>query len=262
MRGAVPLLSTDLTTHAVPHSIQALKMGRCTAPKALSDPARGCGDERGKPRLSHVRARTAAPGKTERIVTTAAHIAAMAAATPQERAAAAVPALRRGADNEQWCCCRGDVSDNERASGNGSIAVAGTQVASAPRDSRAVFLFHTSRCSVEFSSAHGGGRGREVCSPASWRCVPRHVSASAKARRPAALSTPAAWGATGQLSGIWLGLGVSASGVPRKATLSSFYFLDYLNPLYLKKDPVFRCLSTKSSIGTKVTTTQPYKSES
>ena len=96
--------------------------------------------------------------------------------------------------------------------GNGSIAVAGTQVASAPRVSRAVFLSHTSRCSVKFSSAHGGGRGRggsrsaarrgarrvtvwakalgrEVCSPASWRCVPRRVSACAKARRPAALST-------------------------------------------------------------------------
>ena len=128
-----------------------------------------CGDERGN--------------------TTAAHIVAMAAATPQERAAAAVPALRRGADNEQWCCCHDDVSDNERASGNGSIAVAGTQVASAPRVSRAVFLSHASRCSVKFSSAHGGGRGREVCSPASWRCVPRRVSASAKARRPAALST-------------------------------------------------------------------------
>ena len=35
--------------------------------------------------------------KTERIVTAAPHIVAMAAATPQERAAAAVPALRRGA---------------------------------------------------------------------------------------------------------------------------------------------------------------------
>ena len=112
MRGAVPCLSTDLTTHAVPHFIQALKMGRRTAPKALNDSARGCGDERGKPGVSHARASAAAPGKTERIATTAAHIVAMAAATPQERAAAAVPALRRGADNEQWCCCRDDVSDN------------------------------------------------------------------------------------------------------------------------------------------------------
>ena len=42
---------------------------------------------------------------------------------------------------------------------------------------------------MKFFSAHGGGRGREVCSPASWRCVPRRVSASAKARRPTALST-------------------------------------------------------------------------
>jgi hypothetical protein len=115
-------------------------------------------------------------------------------ATPQERAAAAVPAFRRGADNEQWCCCHGDVSDTERASSNGSIAVAGTQVASAPRVSRAAFLSHTSRCSVKFSSAHGGGRGREVCSPAPWRCVPWRVSASAKARRPAALSTPGGLG--------------------------------------------------------------------
>ena len=34
IRGAVPCLSTDLTTHAVPHFMQALQMGRRTAPKA------------------------------------------------------------------------------------------------------------------------------------------------------------------------------------------------------------------------------------
>ena len=68
-------------------------------------------------RRFHARASAAAPGKTERIVTTAAHIVAMAAATPQERAAAAVPALHRGADNEKRRCCHDDVSDNERASG-------------------------------------------------------------------------------------------------------------------------------------------------
>ena len=34
MSGAVPCLSTDLTTHAVPQFIQALQMGRRTAPKA------------------------------------------------------------------------------------------------------------------------------------------------------------------------------------------------------------------------------------
>ena len=33
MSGAVPCLSTDLTTHAVPNFIQALQMGRRTAPK-------------------------------------------------------------------------------------------------------------------------------------------------------------------------------------------------------------------------------------
>ena len=51
MHGAVPCLSADLTTHAVPNFIQALKMGRTTAPKARG--AEGaerfrlrCGDER------------------------------------------------------------------------------------------------------------------------------------------------------------------------------------------------------------------------
>ena len=33
MRGAVPCLSADLTTHAVSHFMQALKMGRRAAPK-------------------------------------------------------------------------------------------------------------------------------------------------------------------------------------------------------------------------------------
>ena len=40
---------------------------------------------------------------------------------------------------------------------NGSIAVAGTQVGSTPSVSREVFLSHTGRCSVQFSSARGGG---------------------------------------------------------------------------------------------------------
>ena len=171
-------------------------------------------------RRCHARTSAAAPGKTKRIITTAARIVAMAAATPQERAAAVVPALRRGADNGQWCCCHDDVRDNEGASGSGSIAVAGTQVASAPRVSREVFLSHTSRCSVKFYSARSGGRGRggersaarrgvrrvsawaktlgrEVCSPAPWRYVPQRVSAWAKARRPVALS------ASGGLGRYW-----------------------------------------------------------
>ena len=113
MRGVVPCLSADLTTHAVPHfALQALKMGR----RARRDGLRGAvmsevsGDA--------VRGFLACifPGL----------VVAMTAATPQEQAAAAVPqmcvhrasvsttlsALRRGADNEQWCCCRDDVSDN------------------------------------------------------------------------------------------------------------------------------------------------------
>ena len=44
-------------------------------------------------RRFHARASAAAPGKTKRIVTTAAHIVAMTAATPQERAAAVVPQM-------------------------------------------------------------------------------------------------------------------------------------------------------------------------
>ena len=39
-RGAVPCLSTDLTTHAVPHFIQALQMGRRDAVRG-SDNGRG-----------------------------------------------------------------------------------------------------------------------------------------------------------------------------------------------------------------------------
>ena len=98
------------------------------------------------------RASTAAPGKTERIVATAARIVAVAAATPQERAAAAVPALRRGADNEQWCCCQ---------------------------------------------------RGLQL------------------------YQLRAAWGATGQLSGIWLGLWVSASrGAAQSASMFIYWWMD------------------------------------
>ena len=42
---------------------------------------------------SHARTSAVAPGKTKRIVTTAAQIVAVTAATPQERAAAAVPQM-------------------------------------------------------------------------------------------------------------------------------------------------------------------------
>ena len=88
---------------------------------------------------------------------------------------------------------------------------------------------------AKFSSARGGGRGRggarsaarrgarrvsawakalgrEVCIPASWRCVP---GSCRRGRRRGGLQLyqlRAAWGATGQLSDIWLGLWESASG--------------------------------------------------
>ena len=49
-RRALPVYGPDNPRRA--KLIQALKMGRRTAPKALNDSARGCGDERGKPRVS------------------------------------------------------------------------------------------------------------------------------------------------------------------------------------------------------------------
>ena len=60
-----------------------------------------------------------------------------------------------------------------------------------------------------------GLNGMQVHSPVSWRCLPRRLLAWAKAWWPVALSLyqlRAVWGATGQLSGIWLGLWGSASG--------------------------------------------------
>ena len=50
--------------------------------------------------------------------------------------------------------------------------------------------------------------GREVCSPASWRCDPRRVSASAKARGLEALSTPGGLGRYWAAQWLW----ISASG--------------------------------------------------
>ena len=70
-------------------------------------------------------------------------------------------------------------------------------------------------CSPAMCSACRRGRrrgGLQVHSPASWRCFPRRVSAWAKARWPVLYQLRAASGATGQLSGIRLGLWASASG--------------------------------------------------
>ena len=182
------------------------------------------------------RASAATPGKTKRIVTTAAQVVAMTAATPQVHrasAATAFSALRRGADNEQWCCCHDDMSDNaaERqrsmCSRQRQHRGCGRPFASTPSVSCAVLLSHTSRYSLKFSWAREGGRegggvrsavrsgvrrvsewakalGREVCSPASWRCVPRRVSVWAKARRPGALSN---FGRPGALLGTSVAFG-------------------------------------------------------
>ena len=73
-------------------------------------------------------------------------------------------------------------------------------------------------------------RGDTVHSPASWRCLPRRVSAWAKAWWHVALGLyrlRAAWGATGQLSGIWLGLWASAPG---GAAQSASMFMGHAKP--------------------------------
>ena len=116
MRGAVPCLSADLTTHAARKllTLQALKMrrrARCDGPRAavMSEVSGDavCGflaclfpglivamtatcaifRRSDNPRLNvrrfHARVSAAAPGKTKRIVTTEAQIVAMTAVTPQ-----------------------------------------------------------------------------------------------------------------------------------------------------------------------------------
>jgi len=95
------------------------------------------------------------------------------------------------------------------------------------------------RGDVFIGACRPGGRrgGLQVHSPASWRCVPRRgglqvhspaswrsvvrrrgdvfIGANRRGRRRGGLQLyqlRAAWGDTGQLSGIWLGLCASASG--------------------------------------------------
>jgi len=75
-------------------------------------------------------------------------------------------------------------------------------------------------------SAWAKSLGREVCSPASWRCVPRRVSAGLKAQWPGALSTPGGLGRykAAQCS-VAFGSGCGGQalpGIPRKAPLCPF----------------------------------------
>ena len=145
MSGAVPCLSTDLTTHAVPHLIQAFQMGRRAAPNA-----RG------------------------------AELAMAVMMT-----LCADRAMGEGAK-------RGKVSEVLFGARRRATARSATRTAARRR--------------AKFSSARGGGRGRggDV-----------FLGACRRRRRRGGLQLYqlwAAWGATGQLSGIWLGLWVSASG--------------------------------------------------
>ena len=112
----MPCLSADLTTHAVynfstcsrrfnarAHAVAPGQTGRIVTTASHILMAAATPQERA---AAAVRASAAAPGKTGNIATTAARIVSVAAATPQEREAAAVPALGRGANNEQLCCCQ------------------------------------------------------------------------------------------------------------------------------------------------------------
>ena len=141
------------------------------------------------------RASAAAPGKTKRIVTTAAHVVGNQAHR------------QNGSAHRRYH--RFEYTSRCRTIRNGSIAVAGTQVGSTPSVSREVFLSHTSRCSVQFSSARGGGRGRGGARSASRRGV-RRVSAWAKARRLAALPT------SGGLGRYWAAQWHSARAVGKR----------------------------------------------
>ena len=133
----------------------------------------------------------------------AAQIAAVAAATPQERAAAAVPAFRRGANNERWCCCQ--------------LAATAASRLRAPMF-QALPAFHVQCSSLTpageaWSSLRraAAGEGAEAHDLQSGEVL----GACPRGRRRGGLQLyqlRAAWGATGQLSGIWLGLWVSASG--------------------------------------------------
>ena len=143
MRGAVPCLSTDLTTRAVPHFIQALQMGRRAAPKARS----------------------------------------------AELAIAVMMTL---------CADRTMGEGAKRSKVSEVLFGARRRARSATRSA--------ARRRAKFSSARGGGRGRggDV-----------FLDACRRRRRRGGWQLYqlwAAWGATGQLSGIWLGLWVSASG--------------------------------------------------
>ena len=145
MSGAVPCLSTDLTTRAVPHFMQALQMGRRAAPKA-----RGA-------ELAIAVMMTLSADRT----------------------------MGEGAK-------RGKVSEVLFGARRRAKARSATRSAARRR--------------AEFFSARGGGRGRggDV-----------FLGACRRRRRRGGLQLyqlRAAWGATGQLSGIWPGLWVSASG--------------------------------------------------
>ena len=100
MSGAVPCLSKDLTTTPCHPSNRLCKWEGATlcADRAL--------DEGAKRKWEGATLCRGTQRQRTSLRECSAHIVAVAAATPQERAAAAVPALRRGADNEQWCCCQ------------------------------------------------------------------------------------------------------------------------------------------------------------
>ena len=151
----------------------------------------------------------------------------MAAATPQERAAAAVPALRRGANNERWCCCQLAATAASRLRAPmfqalpafhvqcSSLTPAGVVWSSLRRAAAGEGAEAHDLQSGEVSGACRSGRRRWGARSAVRRRGDVFLGACRRGRRRGGLQLyqlRAAWGATGQLSGIWLGLWVGASG--------------------------------------------------
>ena len=146
-----------------------------------------------------------------------AHIVAVAAATPQERAAAAVPALRRGANNERWCCCQLAATAASRLRAPmfqalpafhvqcSSLTPAGVVWSSLRRAAAGEGAEAHDLQSGEVSGACRSGRRRWGARSAVRRRGDVFLGACRRGRRRRGLQLyqlRAAWGATGQLSGI------------------------------------------------------------
>ena len=170
----MPCLSTGLTTRAVPHFKQALQMGRRAAPKArgaklaIAVMVTLCADR--------TMGEGAKRGKVSEVLFGARRRATARSATRYAARRRAKFSSARGGGRG-----RGGARSAARRRAKLSLARGGGRGCGGARSA--------ARRGVWRVSAWAKALGREVCSPASWRCIPRRVSASAKARGLAALPT-------------------------------------------------------------------------